>query len=201
MSRLVVATRNPGKLRELEGVLRGEGIEVWGLDRFAEISPAAETGATFEDNARLKALHVSRAVPWTVLADDSGLEVDALGGEPGVHSARYGGEGLDDRARCERLLRALRGVPPGCRTARFRCVLAVAREGALLATFEGTAEGRIFEEPRGSGGFGYDPVFFHEEAGCTFAQLAPEEKARYSHRGQALRRLLEALRSGALRVG
>ena len=209
MTRLVVATGNPGKLREFAAALASAGIEVIGLEALADRSPVEETGSTFEANARLKAEGYSLRTPHLVLADDSGLEVDALGGEPGVQSARYGGEParsgrepgarstspcavvLDDAGRCRLVLDRLRGVPPERRTARFRCVLAVARAGRTLSVFEGAVEGRILDAPRGSNGFGYDPIFFHEEEGRAFAELSPAEKESLSHRGQAIRRLLE----------
>ncbi len=203
MTRLVVATGNPGKLREFAAALSPAGIEVVGLDALSDRSPVEETGATFEQNARTKAEAYSLRTDLPVLADDSGLEVDALGGEPGVQSARYGGEParrrgepggesvLDDAGRCHLVLDRLRGVSPERRTARFRCVLAVARAGRTLAVFEGTVEGRILDAPRGSNGFGYDPIFFHEKAARTFAELSRAEKESLSHRGQAIRRLLE----------
>ena len=125
-----------------------------------------------------------------MLADDSGLEVDALGGAPGVHSARYGGPGLDDAARNRKLLEALVGMKPEQRTARFRCVLALAERGVTLATFDGVIEGWILDAPRGENGFGYDPLFFHPPSGCTTAELSTEQKQRVSHRGQAIAALL-----------
>ncbi len=193
-----MATRNPGKLREFAAALAGSGIEVAGLDALDDPTPVEETGATFEENARIKAEGYSRRIAIPVLADDSGLEVDALGGEPGVLSARYGGEGLDDEGRCRLVLERLRGVPVEGRTARFRCALAVARAGQTLTVYEGAAEGRILEEPRGVGGFGYDPIFLDPVAGRTFAELSRAEKEARSHRGEAIRRLVAAVRSGAL---
>jgi XTP/dITP diphosphohydrolase len=201
MRSLVVATSNVGKVREIALALGGCGIEVLGLDRLDDPTPAEETGTTFEANARLKAESYSRRTDLPVLAEDSGLEVDALGGAPGVQSARYGGLGLDDAARYRRLLDAMRHVTdPARRTARFRSVVAVARAGRTLATFEGVVEGRIAETPRGDHGFGYDPVFFHPPSGRTTAELTPAEKQRVSHRGQALAALLAALRSGDPRL-
>jgi XTP/dITP diphosphohydrolase len=153
-----------------------------------------EDGATFEENARKKAEHYSAFVPGEiVLADDSGLEVDALGGAPGVHSARYAAtssaENADDRANNARLLRELSHAVD--RAARFVCVIAVAQGGRTLATFRGEAQGRILAEPRGSSGFGYDPLFFFAALGKTFAELTPEEKAAVSHRGAAFRKFLD----------
>jgi len=186
---LVVATGNAGKLAECEAVLTPAGYDVRDLSAVRDATPVEETGDTFESNARLKAEGYSRRTPHLVVADDSGLEVDALGGAPGVHSARYGGPGLSDAERCARLLDALAMVPEAERTARFRCVLAVAREGRTLATFEGAVEGTILHQPRGSNGFGYDPVFFHAPSGRAFAELTRAEKGVVSHRGIALRKL------------
>ena len=194
MKRLLVATGNPGKLGEIAVALEGVGVVVVGLDTLPEAAEVAETGATFEDNARIKAAAYSCLTPMPVVADDSGLEVDALDGAPGVHSARYGGPGLNDAARTRKLVEALRAVPDPDRTVRFRCVLAVASEGRVLATFEGAVEGRITREPRGSGGFGYDPVFFHPPSGCTFAELTRTEKQAVSHRGAAVEALVRAIR-------
>ena len=200
MKKVVLATGNPGKIVEIGAALAMVGIEVQGVEAKDAQSPVEETGSTFEENARIKAEAYSLRTPLPVLADDSGLEVDALGGAPGVESARYGGPGLDDPGRCRLLLEALQGVPAAKRTARFRCVLAVAQGGRTLATFEGAVEGRITEAPRGANGFGYDPVFFHEEACRTFAELSREEKQRLSHRGQAIARFIEAVQGGRLRL-
>ncbi len=197
--RLLVATGNPGKLREFAAALEPEGIEVRGLEALGEVAPVEETGASFEENARLKAEAYSRLTDLAVVADDSGLEVDALGGEPGVQSARYGGA-RDDRARCRLVLERLRGTEASRRTARFRCVLAVARAGRTLAIFEGSVEGRILEGPRGENGFGYDPIFYHDGAGRTFAELTRAEKQKISHRGQSIARLVEAIRGGNIRL-
>jgi XTP/dITP diphosphohydrolase len=148
----------------------------------------------------LKAEQYSLLCDLPVLADDSGLEVDALGGAPGVRSARYGGPGLDSAGRNRKLLQALRGVAEAERTARFRCVLALARAGRTLATFEGVVEGRILDEPRGENGFGYDPLFFHPPSGCTTAELSTARKRLISHRGKAIEAFLEALRQGDERL-
>ena len=198
MSRLVVATLNAGKLREFRAALFPAGIEVAGLEALTDRSPVEETGATFEENARIKAEAYSLRTDLEVLADDSGLEVDALHGEPGVRSARYGEADLDDWGRYRLVVERLRGVPPAMRTARFRCALAVARAGRALAVFEGAAEGRILDAPRGENGFGYDPIFFHEGTGRTFAELTRAEKEALSHRGQAIRRMIEAVSEGKL---
>lgn len=201
MRRLLVATSNPGKLREFARALEGAaGIEVVGLGALADRSEVPETGGTFEENARIKAEAYSRRTELPVLADDSGIEVDALGGAPGVLSARLGGPGASDEERCRILLEWLRDVPPERRRARFRCVLVLAQRGRTVATFEGVVEGRIAERLRGEGGFGYDPVFFHEGIGKTFGELAPEEKEAISHRGAAIRAFLAAFEEGRVRL-
>jgi XTP/dITP diphosphohydrolase len=148
-----------------------------------------ETGTTYEDNALIKARAAAAMTGALAVADDSGIEVDALGGEPGVFSARFGGEGLDDEGRTMHLLARLDGVPEARRTARYRCVLALVTPGGAARCVEGTAEGVILTAPRGTGGFGYDPVFLYPPLGRTFAELAPEDKDRVSHRGAAMRAL------------
>jgi XTP/dITP diphosphohydrolase len=201
MKRLLVATLNPGKLHELGRALSEAGLEVVGLDVLGDATPVEETGGTFEENARIKAEAYSSRTDLPVLADDSGLEVEALGGAPGVESARFGGPGQNDAGRNRLLLERLAQVrDPACRGARFRCVLALGRAGRTVATFEGVVEGRIVEQPRGSHGFGYDPLFFHPPSGCTTAELTLEEKQTVSHRGQAVAALLEALRRGDPRL-
>jgi len=201
MKRLLLATTNRGKVRELARALTEVGIEVVGLDALKDDTPVAETGTTFEENAKLKAEQFSQRTQLPVLADDSGIEVDALDGRPGVASARYGGYGLDDEGRNRILLEELSEVTdPGKRTGRFHCVLALARGGETLATFDGVIEGRILEEPKGENGFGYDPLFFHPESGCTTAELSPEAKHRVSHRGKAIEAFLAALRAGDPRL-
>ena len=202
--RILIATSNPGKLRDFAGAAAPHGIEIGGLPNFSSVPPVVEDGLTFEDNARKKAEEYSRLAPGEiVVADDSGLEVDALEGAPGVHSARYAAPDLydrqpyeaetntDDQANNARVLRELKGVPPEKRTGRFVCVLAAARDGRSLSTFRGTAEGIILDAPRGTNGFGYDPLFYFPQIGKTFAQLSAEEKAEYSHRGAAFRKLME----------
>jgi XTP/dITP diphosphohydrolase len=200
MKRLLVATLNPGKLREFSTALVDAGLEVLGLESITDRPRIEESGATFEENARLKAEGYSRHTHLPVLADDSGLEVEALGGAPGVKSARYGGAGLDDEGRNRKLLEALTGVAPERRTARFRCVLALAESGTTLATFEGVIEGRILDEPRGRNGFGYDPLFYHLPSGCTTAEMTTAEKQCVSHRGMAIAAFLDALRQGDPRL-
>jgi len=171
----------------------GSGFAVEDLSDHPDFPEVDETGATFRENAVLKAEAASRhfGPDVEVMADDSGLEVDALDGAPGVRSARFAGEKATDRENLELLLARLKGVPADKRTARFRCVIALARGGQLLKTFDGVCEGRIGEIPHGSGGFGYDPVFIPEGATRTFAELSSEEKHRISHRARAL---YEALR-------
>jgi XTP/dITP diphosphohydrolase len=199
MRRILIATSNPGKLRDFAGAALRHGVEIDGIPDFASLPVVVEDGLTFEANARKKAEEYSQHVPGEiVVADDSGLEVDALNGAPGVHSARYAADkpdqaesNTDDDANNARVLREVRGVPPDQRTARFVCVLAVARAGKTLATFRGTAEGIVLEAPRGTNGFGYDPLFYFPEIGKTFAELTAEEKSNYSHRGAAFRKFLQ----------
>jgi XTP/dITP diphosphohydrolase len=198
MKRILIATSNAGKLRDFAAAAKAHGIEVSGLPDFTSLPTVVEDGNTFEDNARKKAEFYSRAAPgYMVLADDSGIEIDALNGAPGVHSARYAAEephkaefNTDDEENNARVLRELKGVPPEKRTGRFVCVIVAARNGSTLATFRGEAEGVILEKPRGTDGFGYDPLFYFPPIKKAFAELKPEEKAQYSHRGAALRKFL-----------
>jgi XTP/dITP diphosphohydrolase len=199
MRRVLIATSNPGKLRDFAGAAQVHGIEIAGIPNFASLPTPVEDGKTFEENARKKAEEYSLAArSEIVVADDSGLEVDALNGAPGVHSARYAadqphlaGSNTDDEANNDRLLRELSQVAPAKRTGRFVCVLAAARNGKTVATFRGTAEGIILDSPLGNNGFGYDPLFYFPQIGKTFAELSPEEKARYSHRGAAFLQFLD----------
>lgn len=199
MKKIYVATSNPGKLRDFAGAAAAHNVAVESIPNFAKLDPVVEDGATFEDNARKKADQYSLALPGQiVIADDSGLEVDALGGAPGVHSARYAahephkaGVNTDDDANNARVLHELEGVPEEKRTGRFVCVIAAARDGRTLATFRGVAEGQILDHLQGNGGFGYDPMFYFPSIQKTFAELTPEEKSKYSHRGAAFRKLLE----------
>jgi XTP/dITP diphosphohydrolase len=196
--RVLVATSNAGKLLDFAGAAAPYGIVIANLPHFSSLPQVVEDGITFEENARKKAECYSLAAPGElVLADDSGLEIDALGGAPGVHSARYAAyephmaeSNTDDEANNTRVLRELKGVPEQKRTARFVCVLAVARDGRILCTFRGAAEGIILDAPRGQNGFGYDPLFYFPQIGTTFAELSAEEKALYSHRGAAFRAFL-----------
>jgi len=196
MQRILIATSNLGKLRDFAGAAAAQGIEIASIPHFSSLPHVAEDGATFEANACKKAEFYSRFVPGElVLADDSGLEVDALGGAPGVHSARYAADdpssaNADDAANNALLLQEMKNTRPDRRTARFVCVIAAARDGQTLQIFRGQAEGTILDRPRGSGGFGYDPLFYFPAIQKTFAELEPEEKARYSHRGAAFRLFL-----------
>lgn len=200
MKRVLVATSNPGKIRDLVGAAAAHHVQIEIFPGFSSLPEVIEDGLTFEANARKKAEHYSKyAEGELVIADDSGLEVDALGGAPGVRSARYAADENDpperppnsvDKANNARLLRELHDVPDEYRTARFVCAIAVARNGHTLATFEGKAEGILLRSPRGSNGFGYDPLFYFAEIGKTFAELSAEEKALYSHRGAAFRAFL-----------
>ncbi len=194
MSRkILVATGNAGKLREIAALLTDLPAEWVGLDAFDAMPEPVEDGDTFLANATKKALHYARFTGVLTLVDDSGLEVDALDGAPGVISARYAGTPSDDKANNAKLIAALAGIPAEQRTARFRCVLVAVQEDRVVATTDGTVEGRIIDEPRGDNGFGYDPHFFLPERGKTTAELPPEEKNRISHRGKAVRAMKEKL--------
>ena len=186
---LIVATRNTHKTREIEQIL-GSKLTVQDLTAHPEISEIMESGTSFEENAKLKAIAVSERLPGLVVADDSGLEVDPLGGAPGVHSARYAGADASPEKKIARLLDELAKIDAKSdqRHARFRCVLAVARGGRVLATFEGAVEGKIAERPRGSRGFGYDPIFIPDGFEKTFAELPEEVKSNISHRAKAIRK-------------
>ncbi len=186
MKTLVIATQNPGKLEEIRQVL-GPDISMKSLADYPDLPDIVEDGDTFEANAILKARTVARYTGCPALADDSGLEVDALGGDPGVRSARFAGENATDAENNAKLLRRLGKTPKEKRTARFRCVIAVTTPDGAVRTAEGQCEGRILKAPRGDGGFGYDPLFLVPALSFTFAELPPGGKNRISHRGQALR--------------
>ena len=196
---LLVSTTNPHKVSELRAVLGPLGYEVLSLDSLPTLPPEpVEDADTFAENARIKARAYAHATGTPCLAEDSGLEVDALGGAPGVHSARYSGEGGPradrDRANNEKVLAALRGVPTEKRGARFVCAMCLAApDGTVLAESTGTCEGVMATEPRGENGFGYDPLLYLPVLGRTSAELGPEEKNRVSHRGEAARALAEKL--------
>jgi XTP/dITP diphosphohydrolase len=194
ITRLVLATGNPGKLRELKRLLAGTGIELVGLGDYPGIEMPEESGRTFLENARIKAEALGKVSRSWVLSDDSGLEVEALGGAPGVHSARYAGPGATDRENNLKLLAALQGIPPQQRAAAFVCVLVLRSPAGEEWSFTGRCRGRISETLSGSGGFGYDPVFLvSPDFSRTMAELSPEEKNRLSHRGAALRQLCDWL--------
>ena len=193
-----MATLNPHKTRELQQIL-GSDFTVADLRGHSEISEIVETGTSFEENAKLKAVAVSRKLPGLVIADDSGLEVDALGGAPGLYSARYAGTNATNKERIDKLLEELARVDATKeqRGARFRCVLALAHNGEVLGIFEGIVEGQIVDGPRGSHGFGYDPIFVPNGFQQTFGQLGSTEKNRLSHRARALEKLRAFLNSRA----
>jgi XTP/dITP diphosphohydrolase len=201
ISRIYVATSNPGKIRDFEGAARSLGVKVEPLPGFNGFPQAVEDGATFEENARIKAEHYSRYSPAElVVADDSGLAVDALHGAPGVHSVRYAaaatGSGAAsgnaaDEENNRLLISQLKALPPDRRTGKFVCVLAAARNGTTMELFYGQVPGQLLTVPRGSQGFGYDPLFYFPELDKTFAEISADEKAKYSHRGQAFRKFLE----------
>jgi XTP/dITP diphosphohydrolase len=197
--RLLLASGNPGKLRELRAILRGLPVELVGLaDAGAGEPPeVAETGATFLDNALQKARAYAAWSGLAAVADDSGLEVDALGGAPGVRSARYAGDGAGDQANLDKLLAELVGVPPERRTARFRCAAVLVDRDLGEWHAEGTWEGRLLAAPRGTGGFGYDPVFVPDGWDRTSAEVDPATKDAASHRGQAFRALRPAIQAWA----
>jgi len=193
--KLLIATHNAGKKREYARLLSGLGIELVTLDDLGIAEAIEEDGASYAENALLKARGYCAAQGLLTLADDSGLEVDALDGAPGLLTARYAGEDATDKERYQLLLEQLRGVPDARRAARFRCVIALAWPDGRTQIAEGTCEGHITHEPRGAHGFGYDPVFYLPEYGCTMAELAPEVKNRISHRARAAAAVREILRS------
>lgn len=203
LSPIVLATRNPGKLREIKQVLGDLPVSVISLDELKHIDEPAEEGTSFAENARTKALYYARATGLWCLADDSGLEVNVLGGAPGVRSARYAADACDanadrqaiDAANNSKLLEQLKDVPDKERTARFVCHLALADPNRILIETFDTIEGRIGREPQGHNGFGYDPLFFVPELGCTTAKLPPEEKNRISHRGKAVMHFASLLKN------
>jgi XTP/dITP diphosphohydrolase len=194
MKRLVLASGNPGKLRELAAIIADAGYDLHPKSEFG-VTEAAETGTTFVENAIIKARHAARQTGLPSLADDSGIEVDALDGAPGVYSARFAGPGADDAANNALLVEKLRDVPEARRGAHYRAVIVLLRHAADPSPLicEGSWDGIIRLEPSGSGGFGYDPHFYLPELGCTSAELEPAEKNRLSHRGQALAELKRRL--------
>ena len=193
--KLLLASSNPGKLREYQVLAAGSAVELALLPGFDRLPRFDESAPTLAENALGKALHYSRFAELPVIADDSGLVVPALGGAPGVHSARYGGPQASDADRIQKLLAELRGKGVTERCARFVCVLALALQGQVLAVFSDLVTGELLETPRGSEGFGYDPIFFFPTLGRSFAELTREEKNQHSHRGKAFRKLLAFLES------
>ncbi|OIU70762.1 XTP/dITP diphosphatase [Rossellomorea aquimaris] len=187
--KVIIATRNQGKAKEFQNMFAPHGYEVQTLLDMPHIEDVEETGTTFEENAILKAETVAKELGVLVIADDSGLAIDALEGRPGVYSARYAGEEKNDEANMDKVLAELKDVPGGERNARFHCVLAIAGPHMETRTVNGTCEGQILQERRGSNGFGYDPIFFVPSLGRSMAELTQEEKSRISHRGNALEKL------------
>jgi XTP/dITP diphosphohydrolase len=206
-SSLFLASSNPGKLREFREAAAARGIKVEALPGFAQLEVCVEDGTTFEENARKKAIHYSRKSPGQVFADDSGICVDALDGSPGIYSARFAGPQATDEQNNARLLSEIHQLEVGARhgvplprthrwlnrAAHYICVIALAEAGQVVTVVEGRADGVIIDEPRGTGGFGYDPYFFYPPLGKTFAEILPEEKFAVSHRGEAFRKLLDFL--------
>ncbi|WP_100402174.1 XTP/dITP diphosphatase [Bacillus sp. FJAT-42315] len=202
MDTVIIATKNKGKAKEFAEMFASFEMKVETLLDYPEYADVEETGETFEENAILKAEEICRLTGRLVIADDSGLMIDALDGRPGVYSARYAGEEKSDEANIQKVLKELHGVASDKRTARFYCALAIAMPGKETATVAGTCEGKITEEKQGTNGFGYDPIFYVESFEATMAELAPETKNSISHRGNALNKLKEllpALLEGAMK--
>ena len=193
-AKLLLASSNPGKLREYQALAEGHPVEVSLFPRFDSVPQFVERAPTFAENAAGKALHYSAFTADAVLADDSGLVVPALGGAPGPRSARYAGVRATDADRIRKLLGELRAVRGKDRAARFVCVIAVAQRGRLLEVISDCVEGELIDSPRGTGGFGYDPIFYYAPLGKTFAELLPREKNDLSHRGRVFRKLLASFR-------
>lgn len=193
MKEAIIATHNPGKVKEFKEILEPRGYDVKSLAEIGFTEEIEETGHTFEENAIMKAEAVAKAVNKMVIADDSGLSIDNLGGRPGVYSARYAREQKDDQANIEKVLSELKGIEKEQRTARFRCALAVSIPGEETKTVEGHVEGYIAEEPRGEYGFGYDPIFIVKDKDKTMAELTSDEKNKISHRADALKKLSKLL--------
>ncbi|ANB56359.1 non-canonical purine NTP pyrophosphatase, RdgB/HAM1 family [Anoxybacillus sp. B7M1] len=191
IKQVIIATKNAGKAREFEALFNEKGMQVKTLLDFPNCPDVEETGDTFAENARLKAEAMAAYFQQMVIADDSGLSIDALDGRPGVYSARYAGEEKDDQANIAKVLKELKGVPFEQRTARFHCTLAIAIPGRPTVIVEGTCEGYIAEEPKGENGFGYDPIFYVPEKNKTMAELPKEVKNKISHRADALAKLNE----------
>ncbi|WP_172368971.1 XTP/dITP diphosphatase [Sporosarcina jiandibaonis] len=201
MNEVIIATNNAGKGKDFEALFTPLGIKVLTLNDIEQKIEVEETGKTFEENAILKAETVSKLLGKTVIADDSGLEIDALGGAPGVYSARYAGNGSTDDDNIDKALRELAGLTEVERTARFRCVLAIAGPSIETETFSGSCEGIILNERQGTNGFGYDPIFYVPSKKRSMAELSPEEKGLISHRGDALAKLRVKLPQLIQKVG
>ncbi|MCE7556204.1 XTP/dITP diphosphatase [Aliivibrio fischeri] len=197
MSKIVLATGNQGKVREMADILADFGFDVVAQSEY-NVSDVAETGTTFIENAIIKARHAAKETRLPAIADDSGLEVDALNGAPGVYSARYSGEGATDQKNIDKMLAAMEGIPAEKRTARFHCVLVLMKHenDPTPLICHGTWEGHITTEQKGENGFGYDPIFWVSEDNCSSAELEPARKKQLSHRGQALKKLFAALKEG-----
>lgn len=184
-----MATTNPGKIREIKAALRGLPLRIWSLKDMGIDRRYVEKGETFRENARAKAIFYSQLTHALTLAEDSGLEIEALKGAPGVQSARFAGPSANDEKNIAKVLRLLKNVPPSKRKARFVCYLCLAKKGKILKSFKGEVRGWITEKKKGHSGFGYDPIFWYRPLGRTFGELRPHEKNRVSHRGRALRQL------------
>ncbi|EHN71234.1 XTP/dITP diphosphatase [Aliivibrio fischeri] len=197
MSKIVLATGNQGKVREMADILADFGFDVVAQSEY-NVSDVAETGTTFIENAIIKARHAAKETGLPAIADDSGLEVDALNGAPGVYSARYSGEGATDQKNIDKMLAAMEGIPAEKRTARFHCVLVLMKHenDPTPLICHGTWEGHITTEQKGENGFGYDPIFWVSEDNCSSSELEPARKKQLSHRGQALKKLFAALKEG-----
>lgn len=195
MKEIIVATKNRGKARDFIGMFEPLGFIVKTLHDYEEIEDVEETGTTFEENAVIKAEAVAKRLGRIVIADDSGLIVDALNGEPGIYSARYAGEHKDNEANIDKVLEKLKGVPDNERTARYYCALALAFPDGRTTTVNGTCEGTIRHERRGTNGFGYDPIFYMSQLDKTMAEITLEEKNQISHRAEAMRKLKDVLPS------
>ncbi|MDD3554074.1 MAG: XTP/dITP diphosphatase [Deltaproteobacteria bacterium] len=191
--KMILATKNKGKIKEFQALAQGMAIELLSLEDIPDMPDVLEDGCSFHENALKKACAIAKHTGITAIADDSGLEVDALNGAPGIHSARYAGERAGDQENIQKLLKALNGLPLNKRTARFRCVIAVCTPQGRHITTEGTCEGIIAIEPHGFHGFGYDPVFLLPDRNCTMAELEPGMKNLISHRAMALARLKDIL--------
>ena len=183
---IVIATNNLGKVKEFQSLLAPYGYTVKSLKDFPEIEEVEETGTSFEENACMKAEYLAKVLDCLVVADDSGLEVDALNGEPGVYSARYAGLEKDDEKNLQLVLENLKDVAPENKTARFICVMALAKPGELTKTYRGVCEGMIIDEKKGTNGFGYDPIFYFPEYACTTAEMTCEQKGKISHLNTSL---------------